>query len=104
MPAGRILLSLEAERDLDELFDHIARDSGLPRADAVRQRLEGIIALLAGSPGMGRLRRDLPLDPPTHSFAVYPWVILYDPLADDEGILVLRVIDGRRDLPRHLGG
>jgi toxin ParE1/3/4 len=47
---------------------------------------------------VGQIRHDL--DNAVRSFAVYPWVVLYKPLPDGEGVFILRVVDGRRDLPR----
>ena len=96
----RLVLSLEAERDLDELFDWIARDSSVERADAVISRIGETLDLLTDMPLIGRVRRDLDGDP--RSFAVWPWVIIYEPLAAQLGIAVWRVIDGRRDVPRHV--
>ncbi len=91
----RILLSRAAEQDLDDLFDWIARDSGADRAEAVLRRIEETLLNLAATPGIGRIRHDL--DGAPRSFALWPWLILYEPTEDD--VLVLRVIDGRRDLP-----
>ena len=34
------------------------------------------------------------------SFVVRPYVVFYEPLPDDNGILVWRIIHGARDLPR----
>jgi plasmid stabilization system protein ParE len=51
-------------------------------------------------PRIGRARDDLDGKPRT--FAVWPWVIVYEPLRRGRGIIVWRIIDGRRDLPRHI--
>ncbi len=100
MARPRIVLSLDAERDLDELFDWIARDSSVDRADAILRRIDETLELLAAMPRIGRVRHDLDGEPRT--FAVWPWVIVYEPLLAAQGIVVWRVIDGRRDLPRHI--
>jgi toxin ParE1/3/4 len=97
---SRIVLSLDAERDLDNLFDFIARDSGVDRAVAVLRRIEETLELIASMPGVGRVRIDLDGRPRT--FAVWPWVIVYEALSSGQGIVVWRVLDGRRDLPRHV--
>jgi plasmid stabilization system protein ParE len=100
MAEARIVLSTDAESDLDILFDYIARDSGIDRAEAVLRRIEDTLFSLAASPRIGRLRPDLL---GVRAFSVWPWLVLYEPLWSGDGISVWRVIDGRRDLPRHLG-
>jgi hypothetical protein len=37
------------------------------------------------------------------AFPVERWMIVYEPLPDLDGIYILHVIDGCRDLPRILG-
>lgn len=98
MARPRIVLSRDAECDLDALFDWIARDSGVDRAESVLREIDETLGLLAAAPRIGRVRRDLDGEPRT--FAVWPWVIVYEPAG--EGIVVWRVMDGRRDLPRHI--
>lgn len=100
MAQSRIVLSLDAERDLDSLFDWIAEDSGVDRAEAILRRIDETLQLLAGMPRVGRIRSDLDGEPRT--FAVWPWIIVYEPLSTGQGIVVWRVVDGRRDLPRHI--
>ena len=99
--APRIVLSLAAERDLDDLFDYIARDSGVDRAEAILRRLGDTMANLAAAPRIGRIRPDLG---GARTFAVWPWIIFYEPLSSGEGVAIWRVVDGRRDLPQHFGG
>ncbi|MEO6341234.1 MAG: type II toxin-antitoxin system RelE/ParE family toxin [Caulobacteraceae bacterium] len=94
----RIVLSRAAQQDLDALFDWIALDGGMDRAEAILRRIDETLFNLASSPGIGRLRRDL--DGAPRSFAIWPWLILYEPTAINDGILVLRIIDGRRDLSK----
>ncbi len=95
---SRILLTLAAERDLDDLFDYIATDSGPDRAEAVLTRVDATLRNLALLPRIGRIRPDL--DGAPRVFSVWPWIVIYEPLNAGEGIVVWRVVDGRRDLPR----
>jgi toxin ParE1/3/4 len=99
MARPQIVLSRDAERDLDALFDWISRDSGVERAEAVLRRIEDTLEQVAAMPRIGRIRQDLDGGPRT--FAVWPWVIVYEPLSTTTGIVVWRVIDGRQDLPEH---
>ena len=96
--AASIVLSRDAESDLDAMFEWIAVDSGVDRAEAILQRIDETLGLLADRPRIGRVRRDLDGSPRT--FAVWPWVIVYEP--SSTGIVVWRIIDGRRDLPHHI--
>lgn len=78
-----IVLSLDAERDLDALYDWIARDSGVDRAEAILRRIDETLELVAAMP---RVRHDLEGEPRT--FAVWPWVIVYEPRSPGEGVVV----------------
>ena len=93
-----IIKSLAAERDLEELFDYIASDSGVQRAEAVLRRIERTLTNLADWPFIGRVRPELDGSP--RAFSVWPWIVFYEPQPKDKGIVVLRIVDGRRDLPR----
>ncbi len=59
-------------------------------------RIYGALEVLAFAPGIGRERAEFAGKP--RSFAVRPYVIFYQPLADGEGILVWRIIHGARNL------
>ena len=98
----RIVLTLDAERDLDLLFDWIARESGVERAEAILRRIDETLELIAGMPRIGRVRYDLDGEPRT--FSVWPWIIVYEPQLTGQGIIVWRLIDSRRDLPHHIRG
>lgn len=101
MARPQIVLSLTAERDLTSLFDWIAADSGVERAEAILRRIEHTLELVAAMPRIGRVRYDLDGEPRT--FTVWPWIVIYEPLPQDDGIVVWRVVDGRRDLPKEVG-
>ena len=66
------------------------------RATGVVERIWKTMHNLAFMPGMGRGRSYLEAE--TRAFPVAPWLIVYDPLPGDDGILVQRILDGRRDL------
>ncbi len=53
------------------------------------------IRVLASMPRMGTSKAYL--EPGQRTFAVKPWLIVYDPLPN--GISVARIVDGRRDVP-----
>ena len=96
MSRSRIVRTLEADRDLDSLFDWIAHDSGVDRAEAVLRRIDSTLSNLAEMPGIGRVRSDLDGSP--RVFSIWPWLVIYEALLRGGGILVWRVVDGRQDL------
>lgn len=91
---SRVRLSLEASRDLEEIEDYISQDN--PDA-AIRMILliREKCALLSKQPGVGRDRSDVMSD--LRGFPVGSYVIFYQPAND--GIEVLRVLHGARDIP-----
>jgi plasmid stabilization system protein ParE len=86
---ARIAKSLEAERDLSNLFGYIANESGVDRAEMILRRIER---------SLSRVHSELDGSPRT--FSIWPWIVIYEPEPTGDGILVWRIIDGRRDLPK----
>ena len=89
--------SSDAERDLTDLFDYTAKDSGVERAGPILRRLDETLTNLAAWPRSGRVHHQLDGSP--RVFAVWPWLIIYEPRPSGGGIFVWRIVDGRRDLP-----
>jgi toxin ParE1/3/4 len=90
----RYRLTIEAEKDLDEITDFIAADNpkaALRLIDGIEARCQA----LADMPGMGRGREELA--PNLRSSHVGKYIIFYRP--EDQGIEVIRVIHGHRDIP-----
>jgi toxin ParE1/3/4 len=94
--SGKFVLSFAAENDLTNLFDYIAEESGVDRAEMVLRRIEQTLQILSSWPLIGRTWDDL--ENGSRVFALWPWLIFYEPTAS--GILVWRVLDGRRDIPK----
>jgi len=74
MARPSIVLSRDAESDLDALFEWIAIDSGVDRAEAILRGIDETLHLLADLPRIGRIRHDL--DGAPRTFLVWPWVIV----------------------------
>lgn len=89
----RILRSVLALRDLDDIWYHIARDN-LAAADALIARIEDTCQMLAREPELGQFRPELPTGR-YRSFSVGRYVIYYRPT--DDGVMVARVLHGARD-------
>jgi toxin ParE1/3/4 len=97
----RIVYAEKARADLRALEEYIAAHDGQLRADMILGRIEETIGTLAFMPGMGRPRPEV--EPGARAFPVSPWVIYYTALPELDGIRVVRVIDGRRDLEAPFG-
>jgi toxin ParE1/3/4 len=94
----RVLRTAQAHQDLLEIWEFVARRS-IERADRLTEAIEQKCILVAQFPEMGRRRDELA--PGVRSTLVERYMILYR-IADD-GIEVLRVVHGSRDLPRLFG-
>jgi plasmid stabilization system protein ParE len=97
MASPRYVLSPEALDDLAAIAEYIASRSGTDRASRVVDRISRAISAISFAPNAGRGCPNLDGEPLL--FPVRPWLILYEPKPDLAGIYVLRVFDGRRDLP-----
>jgi plasmid stabilization system protein ParE len=65
----RYRISRSADKDIDEIWHYIARDS-IEAADRVEQSLHEAMEQLAAMPGIGHPRLDVP-DPRLRFWAVY---------------------------------
>jgi toxin ParE1/3/4 len=85
--------SPQAEIDIASIWRFIA-ENNVKAADAVLDQIEKTFAMLAQTPMAGRSRSDL--SPSLRSFPVGGYIIFYIPVSD--GIEVVRVMSGRRDI------
>lgn len=93
-----VLLTADAERDLDEMVEHIARADS-PRASAhVLDRLSALTATLAANPERGAVPRELqPLGIRDYRQVFFkPYRVIYRVV--DDRVIVYLIADGRRDL------
>lgn len=90
-----ILVTPLAQEDLGDIWDYVA-ESGVERADRLLDLIYEKCQQLAEYPEMGRARHELLMN--LRSLTVKNYVILYQPTA--EGIEVLRVLYGARDIHR----
>ena len=86
----------EAEAELDDIWLYIARESGsMEIANRLIDNITERFWLLARYPQIGR-RRDHDLRPGLRSFAVGEYVVIYR--VDDDGVIILHVMHGSRDI------
>ena len=83
--------------DLDAIWMAVATNNGVEVADRILTELVDACQRVASFPGLGRptpIERHRRVLSVTHS----RWVILYEP--DGDELIILRVVDGARDLRR----
>lgn len=100
MAAPRIVRSASARRDLDDIWDYLAREAGLEIADAVLARMFEAMYRAADQPSLYRQRLEYTGSP--RQITVFRYAIFYEPLPEEDGIFVWRVLHGVRDLPQHI--
>lgn len=94
-------LAPRAERDLDDIWLYVARESGsIEIADRLIDTIADRFFTLARFPYIGRSRAE-DFGPGCRSFAVGEYVIVY--CIENEDVLILRVVHGRRDLETLFG-
>ena len=87
--------ALRVERDLEVIWDYIAADNPEAAERCLRQ-IDAQFQKLARSHFIGQERKDLAAH--LRSFAVGNYVIFYQPLAGSDGVEIVRVIEGHRDI------
>jgi toxin ParE1/3/4 len=92
---SRVERTLAAEQDLEEIGYYIAKQRCPATAEKILREIHAKCSLYAGQPEMGTLRPDL--GEHHRVFHHKRWVVIYRPIQD--GIEVLRVVDGARDYP-----
>ena len=90
----RIRVSKDAERDLDQIWIHVATNASEETANRFIDRLTSPLPLLARNPRLGRSRDEI--QPGLRSLPVDDYVVFYQVML--QGILILRILHGARDI------
>ena len=90
----RFRLSIQAARDIEQIWVYIAEDN-FRAGRRVRLQLLEAFRLLARNPQLGHRRPDL-TDKPLRFWPEGPYLIVYDP--SPKPIEIVRVIHGARDV------
>ena len=94
-------LAPRAEADLDDIWYYVANESGsMEIANRLIDTITERFLALASFAYLGRSREDT-FGPGYRSLAVGEFVIAY--CVENEDVLILRVVHGRRDLERLFG-
>ena len=91
---GKIVVSRRAQRDLRAIRAYVRQESGRDRANALVQRVLAVCRLYADQPRAGWLHEELAVG--VRACRCGPYLVFYRPRAD--GIDILRVLHGRRDI------
>ena len=96
---SNVLRTPQAKQDLLDIGEYIAQHNSQAAFDFLDE-LESKFHLLDANPKIGQPCPDLAPDLPSdlRLFPVGNYVIFYRPL--DDGIVIYRVLHGRRDLPQ----
>jgi toxin ParE1/3/4 len=94
----KVLLSNDAARDLDELYDYIALHDAPRKADYVLEQIEKAFSKLSEFPERDAyLKELLPIGIREYREIFFkPYRIIYRVI--DKNVYVLLIVDGRRDM------
>ncbi|MBW2000513.1 MAG: type II toxin-antitoxin system RelE/ParE family toxin [Deltaproteobacteria bacterium] len=93
-----VLLTNDAARDLNELYDYVAEHDSPRKADYVLEQIEKTFSTLSEFPGRGVYPKEL-LELGIREYREIffgPYRIIYRVM--DQEIYVLLIVDGRRDM------
>lgn len=91
---NKFVLTLQAEADLFEIWDHIAGNSA-DNANRVIRQLQEAFQKLAGMPGMGHTREDL-ADKRHRFWPVHSFLVVYRP--ETNPLQIIAIVHGAREL------
>ena len=92
--SAQLRITEPAARDIEEIVDYLAKQSGMNRAEEFLLALDSKLARISKFPKIGRKRSKVL--PNARSLAVENYLILY--ALDGQNIAILRVVSGYRDL------
>ena len=92
---AKVIKALRVERDLEGIWDYIAADNPAAAEECLR-KIDAQFGKLAVHPHMGRERKDL--GDGLRSFPVGNYIIFYQPITDNTGVHIVRVIEGHRNI------
>ena len=93
------ILSPEAEQDLDDIKEHLLKESGIRVARYVLREIREALRFISRNPGAGHSRADL-TDARVKFWSVFSYLIVYDP--EPRPLWIVRIMHGRRDIPTAL--
>ncbi|WP_169978082.1 type II toxin-antitoxin system RelE/ParE family toxin [Tautonia rosea] len=92
----RVIRSRQAQEDLEGIFDDLDTQ-GSQLADRFAEMLDEGCERYANHPLMGASAEEFAQN--LRHFTVWKYVVFYRPTADGDGIEIIRILHGARDLP-----
>lgn len=96
----RVVVSPRADTDIDGILDRLSALAGIAVAERYAGDLQAIYERLEMFPAIGAPRPSLGYN--TRIVVLEPYVVFYRYSPDEETVTVVRVLDGRRNVTRHL--
>ena len=98
----RIRYTLQAEIDLEEMIDHIAKES-LPNALAYLERYEKTVDLLSRNPQMGTKCINKNIRRECRIIVFESHLIVYRTMSEEQEIRIIRIFHHRVDYAKKMG-
>ena len=98
---ARMIVSAAAQADLETIQQHLRRESGTITAQRYADRFANALERLVRLPASDAPRRNF--GPDTRLVVVMPYVVIwYDYTVNDDAVVVVRVLHGRRHITLQL--
>jgi toxin ParE1/3/4 len=97
---ARLIVSLEARADIDSILSYLRLKAGTAVADKYVDGFDAVTERLIEFPGIGSPRSDLGAD--ARVTMIKPYLLIYDHYRDQDLVIVLRVVHGRRKITMEL--
>jgi toxin ParE1/3/4 len=96
MPRNKYVLSLEADNDLEKIFDYTFEEFGFNQAVKYLDEIAKVFVKIINTPEMGRIRNEIKKS--LYSLPIGSHVVFYTIQSDC--IRIVRVLHGAKDLPK----
>lgn len=96
----RLVVTADAEADLDEILQYLQREASVVVAEEYGRKFRACIERLVESPGIGSPRPALGAT--TRIGIVWPYLLIYDYVASEDVLTLLRILHGKRNITRRL--
>ncbi|WP_396137967.1 type II toxin-antitoxin system RelE/ParE family toxin [Flavobacterium sp.] len=96
MPRNKYVLSLEADNDLEKIFDYTFEEFGFNQAVKYLDEIAKVFVKIINTPEMGRSRNEIKKS--LYSLPIESHVVFYTIHTDH--IRIVRVLHGAKDLPK----
>ncbi len=96
----RLVVTADAEADTSDILDYLEREASPRIADLYGRRFRATIMRIVDLPETGPLRPALGQE--VRIAIVFPYIIIYEYAPQNDTVVLLRVLHGRRNITREL--